>query len=87
MIVTEADAKTKWCFAARVPGHGGTTVNRHSVDTRDPPAMTRCFGAACMAWRWHGHVDAEGHIWEPLGEDSYKGVKERRGFCGLAGAP
>ena len=54
-----------------------------------PPAPgARCIASQCMAWRWYGHVDGEGRMWEPtrFGGISVE-VEVRRGFCGLAGAP
>lgn len=89
-LLTEAEAKTKWCPHSRivrreesVPGNGGNDlvagVNRDALGGRngpDFPYSCRCITSACMAWRW----------------ESYRGVRvgigdERRGFCGAFGIP
>ncbi len=68
MMLTEDDARQRWCPHARVAFYaphatsdeGPAAVNR---DTPDPAAKfdeyranvhaaTRCVGSACLAWRW-----------------------------------
>lgn len=70
--MTEADAKTRWCFLATAPletsGVGiGIAINRNPDGTPHP--ATLCLGSGCMAWRWKDV--AEGYPPE--------------GFCGDAG--
>lgn len=76
MIVTEEEAKTKWCPESRTgmyAGSGGVAVNRHCADeVRDE---TRCIGSACMAWRFI-YPSAPTALATPL-----------KGYCGKAGEP
>lgn len=54
-MMTEAEAKTKWCPMARVvaAGHssGNTFTDGKSVD------YVKCIGSACMAWRRVENID------------------------------
>lgn len=77
--LTEDDAKTRWCPAARVAPVGEQNLwNRSKLDTGLPGGtdadrhlrMSRCIGSACMAWRWK-RADAP----------------PETGYCGLAGRP
>ena len=75
MILTEKEAKTRWCPEARMlpnaPGYGAG--NRFAEDPHPIfMAETRCIGSACMAWRW-------------LAES--RGFSSTRGYCGKAGEP
>ncbi len=56
MLVSEEDAKTKWCPFARIyPGEPGMpAANRHNQHNDDDPA--NCIAARCMAWR----IDSDG---------------------------
>jgi hypothetical protein len=47
--VTEQEAKTKWCPAARADQQGHT-ANRDPFGRPDGACL--CIGSACMAWRW-----------------------------------
>jgi hypothetical protein len=47
MIVTENEARTKWCPHARDADLGG---NRDS--SGEQPQVATCIGSQCMAWRW-----------------------------------
>lgn len=91
MLVTEEEAKTKWCPEVRTGLTAGMAVNRHIADA--PGAKdgvydeTRCIGSACMAWRWHAWT-----AYVPSAEPEAHFVAEARvsfthGFCGKAGAP
>lgn len=78
MILTEDEAKTKWCPDARGCVSSGHVVNRRQYlvwedgEKRAPvPDSTLCLGSACMAWRWGRTVDEE--------------TGEPRGYCGKAG--
>lgn len=87
MLVTEKQARQKWCPFARVDEDA---CNRHHVqahrilDTGEQvsahmdnnPIYARCIASECMMWR-----DA--------GDDPMKrqGSIDMRGYCGLAGKP
>ena len=90
-MMTEAEAKTKWCPFARVglvtDDDGGVAVNR-SVEPVDKRTVsicsvydeTRCIAAACMAWRWD---ESE---WQTM--DSLRGPKpEGEGWEQITDAP
>lgn len=77
-MMTEDEAKTKWCPFARVNTTAEDSVtgrvtgingggNRMLTGTgfHDNPAQARCLGSTCMAWRWL-----------EIG---------RLGYCGIAG--
>lgn len=59
MIVTEEQAKTKWCPQVRFDGEE-STFNR-GYQSEDPLNMRNgrtqyicnCIGSACMMWRWN----------------------------------
>ena len=85
-MMTEDEAKGKWCPFARVASAPGgslatfATVNRGGAGSRDEVS---CLGSACMAWRneFGIKVDEEtGLIWADLKPTG-------RGYCGLAGKP
>ena len=46
-ILTETEAKTRWCPMVRAPDDG---ANVDSVDGRDV-RVGRCIAGECMAWR------------------------------------
>ena len=57
MLMTEEEAKGKWCPKARVvhenaDGAMFTAGNAFGDGCRS--AATMCIGSACMAWRWTG---------------------------------
>jgi hypothetical protein len=60
MIVTEEDARKRWCPEVRTPG--GNLVVHKGHDTR----MGKCISSDCMAWRWFDNTDDQA-IKEPLG--------------------
>ena len=90
-MMTEDEAKQKWCPFARVSAVQENSVtpsfNRAATKEADTmtPAASKCIGSACMAWRWS--------LTQPPGTgfDAYGRPNPRqpdiRGFCGLAGTP
>lgn len=57
MILTEEEARTKWCPEARVAidAQGYSAANRFGDDGKSYlGSQTFCIGSACMAWRWEG---------------------------------
>lgn len=102
MILTEEEAKTKWCPEARQlveikalqAFSEATTLNATSCNRHGDNPYGTCIGSTCMAWRWHGMRDKEGHVYTapqaldaahgrvPINDDSVP-----VGYCGKAGAP
>jgi len=69
--MTEDEAKTKWCPAARSSAdQGDYSANRRSDGKVDIGCF--CIASDCMAWRWHRSF-SDG----PLSTE--------HGTCGLAG--
>ena len=77
MLLTEEQAKQKWCPWARIARDGSGIGNRYSFDNdlATDSAFARCIASDCMAWRWT--------------DCSSKAVAGRKveGYCGLAGKP
>lgn len=100
MMLTEADAKTRWC-----PHVGARASPDASPTTRDAiDRATRCIGSACMAWRFaavpgmivRSVPPQELASWQRQQPNEYIEVApiepalppvERMGYCGLAGKP
>jgi len=82
MILTEAEAKTKWCPHARVivpiteaeTNEMVDTATGNRIDNGKVPKNSKCIGSSCMAWRWRMYLQAE--------PDQHS-----RGYCGLSGRP
>ena len=74
-MMTEAEAKTKWC-----PLDRGSYSERHIGGT-----MPHCIGSDCMAWRW----DTDGWAWVSPGGGPHVFTMPSdgtaRGFCGAFG--
>lgn len=94
MLLTEDEAKTKWCPFARL-GEIGATYNRTG-----PVAGLQCIASDCAAWRdvpreRHLHDKRTGaRISSALSENSEWRLANpdepspaSRGYCGLAGRP
>jgi hypothetical protein len=84
MILSEKEARERWCPFARVSGDdgkGSLTPGCNRIYSRDADSrraigdgqQNKCVGSACMAWRW---------LPDPNGIKPNCG----RGYCGLAGA-
>lgn len=102
-MMTEEEAKTKWCPQARIDGLTDLPAYNRCIDGSAPKASC-CIGSACMMWRWsqQGRQNIASHAvegWEHIpAEDSDDGVEFWRepedrwirrwhGYCGLAGKP
>lgn len=80
MILSQEEARTKWCPMARVAMPVNQTANRVATsllkisDERDHAYFSeqvencKCIASECMMWRWDAH-------------------EIRAGYCGLAGTP
>jgi hypothetical protein len=80
MILTEEEAKTRWCPFARQLMRAGDTWAPANRD-RDYDDMCLCIASQCMAWRWNNAMsEAEFVKMATTGE-----TKAPVGFCGLAG--
>lgn len=85
-MLTEQEAKTKWCPMARVlvtsddvNGTGNRTADMDGLDC-DNPKQARCIGSDCMMWR---SIDQDRYRLAVNGETS-KTWPSGSGFCGLA---
>lgn len=57
MILTETEAKTRWCpFAHYSHEHNRGTKNKEPI----PSIGARCLGSGCMLWRWSSLTDQTG---------------------------
>lgn len=93
MLLTEEDAKTKWCPFARViagaiEGKGGTVsppYNRFAAletGSHPNPVDARCIASECMAWRWSKFNQSNLNLPKELTPPP---PRPDEGFCGLAG--
>lgn len=77
MIMTEAEAKEKWCpFVRQMHAQFELSFNR--MHPGGIAENCNCIASDCMAWRWY--VD-------PLVRELVDNPPKRVGFCGLAGNP
>lgn len=55
MLVTEEEAKTKWCPEVRTGFEGDENRDREwdGSGTEPVPEHYACIGSKCMAWRWN----------------------------------
>lgn len=90
MLLSEEEAKTKWCPHA-VASH---TDPRGGFRNDGRPIQFSCIASACMAWRWaySTYDTVEQRFLKPGEVYSLSDTKryERRnhtGWCGLAGRP
>lgn len=76
-MLTEEEAKTKWCPMARVPAFtvDGSIVGSFNDPQEQQSGAARCLGSGCMMWR-------PALAWTPPGARESGG-----GYCGLAGRP
>ena len=91
MLVTEEEAREKWCPFGRIPWFDGpmeerpryvvmASVNRPSMKLtggKQQPNICRCIASECMAWQWVGERSTG-----PARHET-----KRTGICGLAGRP
>jgi hypothetical protein len=88
MILTEEQARAKWCPKA-LHQSGGEEPAANRWSDRDGfnanPPECRCLASDCMAWRWAPDIyrSPDGHAWSARQTD--EDVLEERGYCGLAG--
>ena len=79
MMLTEEQAKTKWCPFARqatgLDGHG-PAFNRSAF------GWEFCVASACMAWRWGHFIGPDGWTADRKCDSA---PDPTHGYCGLAG--
>ena len=93
-LLTEDEAKERWCPFARYSHDNAPASNRWNQmePPEEPyalkPVACRCIGSVCMAWRWGQKRNPD---WDPLNNGLHSPaayvVDTERGFCGLAGRP
>lgn len=77
MLVTEEEAKKRWCPMVRHSNGPDGTWNRYASNPQIPEHY-KCIASECMAWR----------LAEREKIDMYGKTKgQNRGFCGLSGNP
>lgn len=93
MLVTEDEAKTKWCPFARVivdrefAEESVASGNRWTGETlpTNSPTNSECLGPGCMAWRWQPRMEPAG---DPFDISKSPGIARSapptHGYCGLA---
>ena len=95
MLLTEAEARTKWCPHTRGI-YSGSAFNRlGELSPGNPaelnPEVCRCIASDCMAWRWGEWAPTDVHTITEDGRPMVVQVEDRarptRGYCGLAGRP
>ena len=89
-MITEEEARKKWCPFARL----STGANRSLHNMHKLADGTRCVASECMAWRRGSgefeRLDANGNPDPDCTGPSpwtYPDKKSVEGFCGLAGKP
>jgi hypothetical protein len=98
MMLTEEEAKTKWCPLARVSNPAGTAqpANRVMHDGAVLAGLSafNCIGSVCMAWRWDEPpmgFTPDGFVRIATGRLPDAGSvipqKLRQGHCGAFGKP
>lgn len=81
-LLTEAEAKEKWCPQARVLSIG-VCCNRSPGGEGDRNSY--CLASGCMSWRWKDK-ETEKMVYR-YKEDHPEMMEHYKGYCGLAGKP
>lgn len=79
-LLTEEDAKAKWCPFG--PTHHTPGLDGIEVDVAK--SRSRCIGRACMAWRWQSSLTVMNASRIP---GHGQQITREHGYCGLAGRP
>ena len=96
-MVTEDQARTKWCPFARVEieSEGGAVCSANRLPgvggSADPDLewpSPRCIASECMAWRDAGeHPEDTSKAETEFRRTGRRLTTRRLGYCGLAGSP
>ncbi len=89
MILTEKEAKTKWCPEVRMIDEREEFKNQNSsnrtfsvLEELDPnPSFSCCIASDCMMWRYKEYEYVKVENVAPSDK------KTLEGYCGLAGKP
>ncbi len=96
MLLTEEEAKTKWCpYMPVIPGYVRTLYGAPAIPLVDEPVEARypnCIGSRCMAWRCGSarvRRTAQSGTWRDVPSTAAPPPVEYDffGYCGLAGEP
>lgn len=86
MLVTEQEAREKWCPCARTAigedfedDRGMQLVSANRAMDYQTPHHCRCIASECMFWRWADEYEVV------VKSETATGKANRRGYCGLAG--
>jgi hypothetical protein len=71
-MITEKEAKTKWCPHTQVVVEQGVMSDNRLPGTGEPTGLPVCIGSACMMWRREStlpsplrvHPDAVAEFWQ-----------------------
>lgn len=79
MMVTEDEARKKWCPHARLTSPSGDSRSWNRVMRATPgfEDYPHCIASECMAWRWDDRFEGAPAQWV--------GYSDTHGYCGLAG--
>lgn len=94
MLLTEGQAKKRWCPMVRLLGMqespaANTSFNRvpEYGDTGEIAIGCRCIGGDCMMWRSLNRRTSDGLTFTHESRGGQHENIERVGYCGLAGKP
>ncbi len=86
-MLTEAEAKTKWCPMARVTkgDEGQPAFNRYFQNNNDfgMPTGSLCVASCCMLWRTERLLERK----DRMHEESLATVPDALGYCGFGPRP
>jgi hypothetical protein len=88
MLLTEDQAKQRWCPHARSVGYLNTSNTNTAIAgyNRDHPSgqIPACIASSCMAWRFNEPKQVRDL---DLVTGDVVAEKPRLGYCGLSGKP
>ncbi len=87
MLVSEAEARNKWCPHARELGFLKDAGNIHrriaGYNRNEEGLIPACIASSCMAWRWASKKKLKDIDLVTGDVEKY----EHLGYCGLSGKP
>lgn len=89
MMLTEEQAREKWCPLSRPESASYAICGGNRDRDGRPSSKVLCMGSACMAWRWGMKVETG--IKHPPGDENvtitWTPESETHGYCGAFGRP